>query len=133
MKRDYLYIVDGLFGIKTVGVGVIKEHFISGDFIEDKRLLMVLSPDFKDKAEVSVRKISQFINLDEGFDIKSFQNKYKQEIARVYKFKEEQNIHLSWLEIYQLGVLVSPEDEDSDIFSHLQTLTEFSKSIKANY
>lgn len=133
MKRDFLYIFDGFFGIKTVGVGVIKEHFINGDFIEDKRILFVLSPDFKEKKEVSLKKVAQFVNLNEGDDPQSFHAKYKKQIARVYSFKEEQNINLSWLEIYQLSVLISESDTDSDIFKQLEVLTEFSKSLKSHY
>ena len=126
MKSGELCLLKGKTNLKVIlGVTIIKNKFINGDFIDENWILLAQRKNVFEKHEVLYEKVEQ--NLIKFISIKSFNNKNNQLISTIYKINEEMNYDLSWLEILQVAALSlnSKNTDKSYLLKQIEKLFNF--------
>lgn len=112
-----------------LGVFIVKNKFINGDFIDEDWVLLAQRKNVFEKHEILYEKIKQ--NFIKSTDIKTFTDNNSQLIAQIYKINDEIKYDLSWLEILQVAALSlnNGNSEKSYLFNQIEKLLKFYNSV----
>lgn len=136
MKDSHIYIFKNIENMELLaGFITIKEQFVKNSFIEESYVLICLPNDLIKRKEILFDKIKKNILTEKGYSIDEFTIKYSQEIKNIYEFKEKNNENLSWLEIFQLAVLLKEKEHKSNnvIKELLGKIMQFYSLIEKKY
>ena len=133
MKSGKLCLFKSKTNLKVIlGVSIIKNKFINGDFIDENWVLLAQRKNIFEKHEILYEKVEQ--NLIKFISVKSFTNANNELISNIYKINEEMNYNLSWLEILQVTALGlnSKNTEKSHLLKQIDKLFSFYNSVIDN-
>lgn len=135
MKDSHLYLFMNFCSLDiVVGVADIKEKFIKNSFIEEAHILLYLSEDLTQRKTILYEKIKHNLIKNQEYSVQRFTQEFSEEIKSIYDYKKINNISLSWLEIFQVAVMLKESQiSDKNIDSSIKKLDEFKKIIFQKY
>jgi hypothetical protein len=96
-----------------------------------------LSEDFTHQKEIPLIKIKKHLIKGQGLTVPQYSNKYAKEIHIINNYLEITHDNLSWLDIFQLALLIkdhiSLDNQDLIIKKAINDLIVFKKNIEKKY
>jgi len=137
MKDYHIYFFENLENLnKTIGFINIKERFINNSFENEAHVLLDLSEDFTHRKEIPLSTIQEHLIKGNGLTVSQYSNKYSNQIKAINKYidSELNNNILSWLDIFQIALLVKDDPNDlASINTAINILLDFKKIINEKY
>ncbi len=135
MKDSHIYLFENIGCLDViVGCANIKEKFVKNSFEDEVHILLYISEDLTSRKTVLLDKIKSNLVKNKEYSVQSFTQQFSSEIKSIYDYKKKNNLYLSWLEIFQLAIMVHDgEDSEKYIAESLNNLSEFKKIIFQKY
>lgn len=135
MKDSHIYLFENIGSLDViVGCTNIKEKFVKNSFEDEVHILLYISEDLTSRKTVLLDKIKSNLVKNKEYSVQSFTQQFSSEIKSIYDYKKKNNLYLSWLEIFQLAIMVHDgENSEKYIKESLKKLEDFKKIIFQKY
>jgi hypothetical protein len=135
MKDDHIYLFHDIGGVELlVGFSTIKEQFVRNNFIDEPHVLIGLSENLEYRKTILFKKLKNNLFKGPEYTIGEFTNKFHKEIKAVYEYKDNNGISLSWLEVFQIAIMIKDKKNmDEAISQSISKLEKLKKFLEENY
>jgi len=135
MKDDHIYLFHNVGGVELLaGFLTIKEQFIKNNFVDEPHVLIGLSENLEYRKTILFKKLKTNLFKGPEYTIGEFTNKFNKEIKVIYEYKESNGLSLSWLEVFQIAIMIKDKKNiEESIVQSLSKLEKLKKFLEENY